>query len=172
MKASGICNVYTYIMIRAPFRSPHLSFFLSNKAWIRRKLFMGSFKLKKTTKHKRSKHHDPTIESLPKDLWTEVLALVASASFIDLFSAKLSCKDFHRIAEEDYIFEHVSLNKFYAIPWNQNAKASSFFERCKESGNPELLYREGMTDYFSHGRTESGFEYLKRATEKRHVETT
>ncbi|GAB2297204.1 hypothetical protein Dimus_031317 [Dionaea muscipula] len=45
-------------------------------------------------------------------------------------------------------------------------------KRCKECGNAEALYREGMVDYFSHMRIETGIENLKRAANKGHVEAS
>ncbi|XP_035542835.1 putative F-box protein At1g67623 [Juglans regia] len=143
---------------------------------------MGALKAKKTTKYKRSSrrldHEDqcycPKLVSLPRDMLMEILARVASASFTDLFNAKISCKEFLELAEEeDSIFQHVSLEKFSVFPWNISGEASSFLKRCKDCGNPESpLYRQGMISYFSYRMTEVGFEYLKKSAEKEHVEAT
>ncbi|KAG2702659.1 hypothetical protein I3760_06G100500 [Carya illinoinensis] len=139
---------------------------------------MGTLEAKKTMKYKRSRRLDqdqccsPTLASLPRDMLMEILVRVASASFTDLFNAKISCKDFLELAEEDSIFQHVSLEKFSVIPWNTSSEASLFLERCKDCGNPESLYRQGMVSYFSYRMTEVGFEYLKKAAEKEHVEAT
>ncbi|XP_041010360.1 putative F-box protein At1g67623 [Juglans microcarpa x Juglans regia] len=131
-------------------------------------------KAKKTTDHHQCKllRGSTSIKSLPDELLTEVLAEVGSASFTDLYNAKLSCKDFLKLSEEDQIFQRVSLDKFSAIPCSANPKILSFLERCKECRNPESLYRQGMLDYFQQGMTESGLEYLKRAAEKGHMEAT
>ncbi|KAG2706746.1 hypothetical protein I3760_05G116700 [Carya illinoinensis] len=135
---------------------------------------MDLLKAKKTiTDHQYKQLRGSTsIISLPDELLTEVLAEVGSASFTDLYNAKLSCKDFLKLSEEDQIFQRVSLDKFSAIPCSANPKISSFLERCKECRNPESLYRQGMLDYFHQGMTESGLEYLKRAAEKGHMEAT
>ncbi|KAI7993357.1 putative F-box protein [Camellia lanceoleosa] len=82
------------------------------------------------------------IESLPVELLVEVLALVASSSFTDLFNSKLCVKS------------------EFVLKW------------CIQSGNFEALYRQGMVEYFSHMRMESGLEHLKRAAEKGHVEAS
>ena len=41
--------------------------------------------------------------------------------------------------------KNISIEKFPAIPWWQvKDEVSSFLKACKESGNPEALYRQGM----------------------------
>ncbi|KAJ6974179.1 hypothetical protein NC653_030302 [Populus alba x Populus x berolinensis] len=100
----------------------------------------------------------------------EVLARVASASISDLFTAKLSCKEFLEAASENYIFEHITIEKLPVIPWTTSHGASSFLARCKENGNPEALFRQGMVEFFSSNRPESGFQHLKIAARKGHVE--
>ncbi len=132
---------------------------------------MAIIKATRTTKHK-IKFHCPTINSLPKELLIDVLGRVASVSFTDVFNAKLSCKDFLEVAEEDYIFQHVSLEKFPIIPCRITKEASYFLNRCEQFGNPESLFRQGVIDYFSLMRMESGLEFLKRASEKGHLEAT
>ncbi|XP_057969606.1 putative F-box protein At1g67623 [Malania oleifera] len=113
-----------------------------------------------------------TIKSLPEEMLTEVLARVASSSLTDLCNAKLSCRDFLGAADDNYIFEHASMEKFPVAPWPVSEEASSFLRRCKECGNAEALYREGMVEYFSKMGVDSGLEYLKRAAEKGHVEAS
>ncbi|KAM7487180.1 hypothetical protein LguiB_024664 [Lonicera macranthoides] len=114
----------------------------------------------------------PPIVSLPADVLTEVLGRVASSSFTDLFNAKLCCRDFLGAAEEDYILEHISIDKFPVIPWFTRDEEICFLNRCKEKGNPEALYRQGMIEYFNSRNMDLGLEYLKRATDKGHVEAS
>uniref|UniRef100_A0A5B7BAW8 At2g35280-like TPR domain-containing protein n=1 Tax=Davidia involucrata TaxID=16924 RepID=A0A5B7BAW8_DAVIN len=125
----------------------------------------------KTTKPSR-KLRNPGIKSLSGDLLIEVLSRVASSSFTDLFNAKLCCRDFLGAAEDDYILEHVSIDRFPVIPWFTSGETISFLNRCKESGNPEALYRQGMVEYFSLKKVESGLDYLKRAADKGHAEAS
>ena len=41
--------------------------------------------------------------------------------------------------------KNISIEKFPTIPWWQvKDEVSSFLKACKESGNPEVLYRQGM----------------------------
>ncbi|CAK9137316.1 unnamed protein product [Ilex paraguariensis] len=99
-----------------------------------------TIKTKKTTR----KLNDLAIKSLPKELLVDVLARVASSSFTDLFNAKLCCRDFLGAADEDYILEHVSINRFPVIPWFTRDEVVAFLNRCKDNGNPEALYRQGL----------------------------
>ncbi|KAA8529733.1 hypothetical protein F0562_034167 [Nyssa sinensis] len=126
----------------------------------------------KITKPRRELHNPAAIKSLPGDLLIEVLGRVASSSFTDLFNAKLCCRDFLGLAEDDYILQHVSIDKFPVIPWFTSGEAISFINRCKESGNPEALFRQGMVEYFSFKNVESGLESLKKAAEKGHAEAS
>lgn len=115
----------------------------------------------------------PVLGSLPGDLLIDVLARVASSSFTDLFNAKLCCRDFLGAAEDEYIFQHVSIDKFPVIHWfPPSDELLSFLNQCINKGNPEAMFRQGMIEFFSLARIETGLEYLKRASEKGHVEAT
>lgn len=131
----------------------------------------SSLSITKRTRKKRKKL-GTSIESLPHALLTEVMAQVASTSLVDLSRLKLSCKYFLQAADDDFVFEHASLDKFYVVWPMTDRHASLFLMRCKKSGNPEALYRQGMHDYFSLGLTNSGFRLLKRAADKKHPEAT
>ncbi|KAF9669854.1 hypothetical protein SADUNF_Sadunf13G0007700 [Salix dunnii] len=125
---------------------------------------------KNMTKGRRKTGSREFFKGFPKDLLTEVLARVASTSFSDLFTAKLSCKEFLEAASENYIHEHITIEKFPVIPWRISHGASSFLDRCKENGNPEALFRQGMVEFFSSKKPESGFQHLKNAARKGHAE--
>lgn len=131
----------------------------------------SSLSITKRTRKKGNKL-GTSIESLPHALLTEVMAQVASTSLVDLSRLKLSCKYFLQAADDDFVFEHASLDKFYVVWPMTDRHASLFLMRCKKSGNPEALYRQGMHDYFSLGLTNSGFRLLKRAADKKHPEAT
>ena len=70
----------------------------------------------------------------------KVFVKIVSASFSDLFKLKLSSKDFCELVEGDYIFQHV-LFKELSLVWCTSDEVLSFLKRCKESGNPDLLFR-------------------------------
>lgn len=129
----------------------------------------GKSKLMKRRRTRRP----PVVGSLPGDLLIDVLTRVASSSFTDLFNAKLSCRDFLGAAEDESIFQHVSIDKFPVIHWfPPSDELLSFLNQCIDKGNPEAMFRQGMIEFFSRARIETGLEYLKRASEKGHVEAT
>ncbi|CAK9181536.1 unnamed protein product [Ilex paraguariensis] len=117
----------------------------------------------------KKNHMVPSIDSIPKELVSEVLARVAAFSSTDFLSARLSCKVFNEVGEDNYVFHHVSLDKFPVIPWRASEEASSFLNKCRESGNPEALYRQGVVDYFSYMRLDSALECLKKAASSGHI---
>ncbi|KAK1576113.1 hypothetical protein Q3G72_011068 [Acer saccharum] len=113
------------------------------------------------------------IKSLPKDLLTDVLARVASGSVADLFNVERSCKDLLEVGNDNYVLQHACMNSFYIAPdWHRSDKVSLFLRRCRESGNAEALFRQGMFEYFSLLETESGLVLLQRAAHKGHIEAT
>lgn len=126
--------------------------------------------MKRTNHIRQAYGSSSTMEALPKELLMEVLKRVASASVSDLNKAKLICRDFLDAAENDYIYQHVSMEKFPLIPWFISDKEFSFLKRCRESGNSESLYREGMVEYFSSLKVNSGLENLKMAAQNGHKE--
>ncbi|KAJ0037564.1 hypothetical protein Pint_23664 [Pistacia integerrima] len=122
---------------------------------------------------KRRKKVGTSIESLPKEVMTTVLALVASRSLTDLINAKLSCKYLLQTSDDDFIFEKASIDKFSIFPWwNMTKQVSRFLNRCEESGNPEWLYILGLYEYFSTSKTDHGLNCLKRAANKGHGESS
>lgn len=134
--------------------------------------WMNNFLSMKRTRNRNRNKIETSIESLPHELLTEVLAQVASASLADLSNFKLSCRNFLQAANDDYVYQHASIEKFH-IPWPvSNRAAYLFLKRCKKSGNPEALFRLGMYEYFSLGSTVSGYQLLKTAAEKKHPEAT
>nr|XP_043608534.1 putative F-box protein At1g67623 [Erigeron canadensis] len=132
-------------------------------------LSIGKSKLMKRRRSPRR----PVVGSLPEDLLIDVLGRVASSSFTDLFNAKLCCRDFLGAAEDESIFQHVSIDKFPVIHWfPPSNELLLFLNRCIDKGNPEAMFRQGMIEFFSLARIETGLEYLKKASEKGHVEAT
>ncbi|XP_057418889.1 uncharacterized protein LOC130713107 [Lotus japonicus] len=129
-------------------------------------------------KRKRSKrqhtrkgaYSTTSIKTLPRDSLVEVVATVAAHSFVDLHTIKLCCKDFLDAAEDNYVWQRVSLDMFPLIQWFPNSKETSFLNRCRECGNIESLYREGLQKFFDYpnGKINNGLEILKVAAEKGH----
>ncbi|KAK4718376.1 hypothetical protein R3W88_016714 [Solanum pinnatisectum] len=115
------------------------------------------------------------IESLPNELLTEIVARLASTSFKNYINAKLSCKVFHEVANERYVYQNATLAEFSIEPsWekeNQEKinKVASFLELCRECGNTEALYRKGVMDFFKDDMPELASEFLKRAAKGGHI---
>ncbi|KAK3223602.1 hypothetical protein Dsin_010627 [Dipteronia sinensis] len=112
------------------------------------------------------------VKSLPKDLLTDVLSRVASSSVTNLFNVERSCKDLLEVGNDDYVLQHACMDSFPVAPWPISDKASSFLRRCRESGNDEALFRQGMFEYFTLLETEAGLELLQRAAQNGHMEAT
>jgi hypothetical protein len=109
-----------------------------------------------------AEEHKDGIISLPNNMLMEVLTKVASSSFVDLFKAKLICKDFCGLAEEDHIFQQVSLEKI-SLFWCTKVEVL-FLRRCKECENPYTLFREGIYWYFTLKNPELGLKFLEKAS--------
>lgn len=124
-------------------------------------------------KKRKQESLSTTIKALPRELLVEIMAKVASASVLDLCKVKLSCKQFLHAAEDDYVYQHASMDKFALVPlpWFTREKETSFLKRCRESGNSEISYREGMVEYFSSLRVELGLEKLKKAALEGHEDS-
>ena len=84
----------------------------------------------------------------------------------------MGCKDFLSASADRYVNQHASLDKFPLIPlaWFTDEKETTFLSRCRESGNLEILYCEGMMQYFSTLMMNLGFENLKKAALEGHHE--
>ncbi|KAK4425357.1 hypothetical protein Salat_1729700 [Sesamum alatum] len=110
------------------------------------------------------------IENIPRELLVEILSRIAENSFTDIHNAKLSCKDFHEAAEDTYVYRHMSLDSFPVVAWNPlSEKQQTFLTKCKECQNPEIMYRQGVLDYFTGKRPESALGHLQRALNANHI---
>ncbi|XP_016558423.2 putative F-box protein At1g67623 [Capsicum annuum] len=95
-----------------------------------------------------------SIQSLPNELLTDVVARVASRSFKN--------------------FINVKLRYFPIAPWQKQRqekinKVNSFMELCRECGNTEALYRKGVVDYLRDDEPELALEFLKGAAKGGHI---
>lgn len=89
----------------------------------------------KRQRSRKGPYPTSSIKTLPQDLLVEVVATVASHSFVDLHAIKICCKDFLDATEDSYVWRKVSLDTFPLIQWYPNDKTSSFLNRCREYGN-------------------------------------
>ncbi|KAL6581207.1 hypothetical protein OROMI_007130 [Orobanche minor] len=120
---------------------------------------------------KASSNRRSIIESVPNEvLVCEILGRVAASSFTDMFNVKLSCKTFKEIGEDKYVYQRVTLDKFPIIPWNPlSEKHEAFLNKCRESENPEVLYRQAVIDYFNKINPGSAWMHLQKAAKLGHV---
>jgi len=127
-------------------------------------LTVAGLGVKKRRNEKQHKHDGSftTVKALPKDMLVEIFAKVATRSIFDLCMVKQCCREFLHAAEDDYVYRHASMENYALVPL-QWLKESSFLKRCKESGNSEFAYREGMVQYFTYSRVELGLKNLKEA---------
>jgi len=111
-------------------------------------------------------------EALPDELLANIVGKVATFSMADLFKITLSCKDFCKALKDPHVYQHAALDKFALIPlpWFTDEKETMFLSRCREMGNLEIIYREGMVQYFSTLMINLGFENLKNAALGGHYE--
>ncbi|CAA0821293.1 Unknown protein [Striga hermonthica] len=122
-------------------------------------------------RHRRSTSCN-LIQRIPQELLVcEVLGRIAATSHTELFNLKSSCKLFNEIAEDKYLYRRVSLDKFPMIPWNPSMeKKTTFFNKCRESNNPEAMYRQAVVDYFNRSNLKSACKHLLKAVKLGHVE--
>ncbi|GAU11159.1 hypothetical protein TSUD_197830 [Trifolium subterraneum] len=132
---------------------------------------MSSLRAMKEINKLKNKHMS-IVKALPKDLLVEIVAKVASRSMTDLCKVKLSCKEFLDASEDGHVYQHALMDNFALVPlsWFREEKETSFLRRCRESGNLEILYREGMVQYFSTLMVNLGLENLKKAALEGHHE--
>ncbi|CAI9091865.1 OLC1v1026967C1 [Oldenlandia corymbosa var. corymbosa] len=109
---------------------------------------------------------------LPRELTTEVLGRVASSSIADLYNAKLCCKELFGAAEEEYVHKQITLDKIPIIQWSEDRKISDFLNKCRQSRNPEALFRKGVVDYFGGKDVSDAIRCLQEASKSGHSEAS
>ncbi|KAI3963618.1 hypothetical protein MKW92_036651 [Papaver armeniacum] len=114
----------------------------------------------------------PMIKSIPHEVLTEILAKVASSSLVDHLNVNQTCKFFHEAAQDDFILRHASLDELPVIQWTSKAEVASFLKRCEHAQNPEVLYRQGMVEFFYNNQIELGRELLQRSSNSGHTVAT
>jgi len=128
-------------------------------------------------KRQRIEHDKSTmipIKSLPTDLLVNMIARVSSESCIDHYNMKVCCRDFLDASKDNYMWQQVFLEKFPLHSWLSKEKRlvfDSFIKSCKEGGNIEALYREGLQEIIRYmGNVKKGIKDLKMAAEMGHLE--
>ncbi|KAL7140783.1 hypothetical protein ABFS83_08G010000 [Erythranthe nasuta] len=91
-------------------------------------------------KKRNTKAVSSMFDSIPHELVSEVLSRVASSSIKDIFNAKLSCKMLNEIAEDMYVYQHVSLDELdYFNKTNLESTCMHLLKAVK-NGHTDALY--------------------------------
>ncbi|KAL4365958.1 hypothetical protein AHAS_Ahas07G0158100 [Arachis hypogaea] len=108
---------------------------------------------------------------LPHDIWTVISSLVASDSVHSLCALRMVCLATHDAGRENVALASISIHCpiEMATIWDRCHEAVAFFSRCRESGNPELLFREGLKECFHRGHPNTGLDLLRSAAIKGHI---
>ncbi|KAG6408762.1 hypothetical protein SASPL_131783 [Salvia splendens] len=111
------------------------------------------------------------LQTIPRELTTHILSRVAASSAADLSSIKQSCQELREIAEDSYVYQHASLDKFPIVEWSPICeKKQKFLNKCKESSNPEIWYREALLDFFNKKDYALALRKFSKAAEAGHVQ--
>ncbi|KAH6829193.1 hypothetical protein C2S53_011763 [Perilla frutescens var. hirtella] len=111
-----------------------------------------------------------TLETIPYELVTEILSRVAASSVVDIFNVKLSSKKLKQVAEDGHVYQHACLDKIPIVQWKPlSEKQRIFLKNCRESFNPELLYREALVDFFDNTKFQSAYLKLDKASKLGHI---
>ncbi|KAB2622386.1 F-box protein [Pyrus ussuriensis x Pyrus communis] len=101
---------------------------------------------------KQAKTTSTPTQSLLHELLVQKLTKVVSRSLKYLFLAKMVCKKFNQISQDNRIFEHINIREFEGFnpftSWSNNEDVSTFLKRCMECGNSNALYMLGMDTSF------------------------
>nr|GMD45390.1 putative F-box protein At1g67623 [Ipomoea batatas] len=134
----------------------------------------GESRRKRRDYNTKITHIVPSIHSLPHELLVHVLGRVASHSLRDLLNAKLSCREWNELGDDNLVYKHASLAKISIFRWKRETpenkrRRSLFLQKCADAGNLEALYRRGVVDYLQ--RKEQGYALgcLKKAANAGHV---
>jgi hypothetical protein len=102
-----------------------------------------------------------SFDSLPEPILQQILAIVGSQYVLDLLGVK-RCSNYFN----NYVLKKVSFENCPKFQWEPNEGALAFLKLCEESGNPEVLFSEGLREFFNYPNGNiGGLEKLKIAAE-------
>ncbi|KAB2617311.1 F-box protein [Pyrus ussuriensis x Pyrus communis] len=111
---------------------------------------------------KKAKTTSMPIQSLPDELLQKLMKVASRY----LFLAKMVCKKFNQIVEDDHIFEHVNIREF------EGFNPLTSWTNKEDCGNSYALYMLGMTYFFQDNKKEVRIEATKMAISKDHEVAT
>nr|GMD48281.1 putative F-box protein At1g67623 [Ipomoea batatas] len=134
----------------------------------------GGGRRKRRAYNTKITHIVPSIHSLPHELLVHVLGRVASHSLRDLLNAKLSCREWNELGDDNLVYKHASLAKISIFRWKRETpenkrRRSLFLQKCVDAGNLEALYRRGVVDYLQNKERGYALGCLKKAANAGHV---
>nr|GMD40536.1 putative F-box protein At1g67623 [Ipomoea batatas] len=134
----------------------------------------GGGRRKRRAYNTKITHIVPSIHSLPHELPFHVLGRVASHSLRDLLNAKLSCREWNELGDDNLVYKHASLAKISIFRWKRETpenkrRRSLFLQKCVDAGNLEALYRRGVVDYLQNKERGYALGCLKKAANAGHV---
>ncbi|XP_016206203.1 uncharacterized protein LOC107646535 [Arachis ipaensis] len=108
---------------------------------------------------------------LPHDIWTVISSLVAADSVHSLCAMQMVCRATRDAGREGVALASVSIPCpiEMAMTWDRCHEAVDFFSRCRVSGNPKILFREGLRECFHRGHPDAGLDQLCSAAVKGHI---
>ncbi|XP_057723482.1 uncharacterized protein LOC130939390 [Arachis stenosperma] len=82
----------------------------------------------------------------------------------------MTCNAAREVGDEDIVHTSVSIPALHAMRWwwYHDPDAIRFFNRCMESGHPELLFRETLRELYMQRNHVVGLEILQNAASKGH----
>ncbi|KAJ1388039.1 F-box-like domain superfamily [Sesbania bispinosa] len=123
--------------------------------------------------NKRLKGNITTLDDVPRGVLVKILSRVACCSIEDLFNAKMCCKEWKDAGDDDLVYRSATVERLgYSIGplWVTTEQKKQFLDRCRKSGNVDVMYREAMVQYFKGVDIEAGFQNLRRAAMALHDE--
>ncbi|MED6175066.1 hypothetical protein PIB30_074979 [Stylosanthes scabra] len=110
--------------------------------------------------------------TLPPDVWAKIASDVAHSSVRDLCSMRCASMEFLDIGAAKIVFTRTAVVDEWRRAWLSDAGreyAARFHERCKQCGNHELLYRDGMRHAFLDDNTDAAINTLLKPAREGHI---
>ncbi|XP_071685817.1 F-box protein At2g35280-like [Rutidosis leptorrhynchoides] len=109
------------------------------------------------------------LETLPQDMLVKILSRVGQESSKQLFILKLVCKSFLNLSDDPFVCKRISLDRWVSylaenLRWIILSDVVIFF------GNPNVIFRRSLINYFDKSYTELGLCLLEEATNSQIIE--
>ncbi|PNX71088.1 hypothetical protein L195_g026959 [Trifolium pratense] len=89
------------------------------------------------------------IDLLPEDILLKmVVEKVATNSFVNFFNMQATDRQFRKLSNNPDVLKKVSFEDYPKILWEPNQNILHFLKRFEVSGNPEVLFSQGLREFF------------------------